>query len=182
MQHKQSIILKIGLAVICAGVFVFGFFYLFNEINAKNDTAATLSDQYQSESDRRSTIASLNSEVKAIAPQRALLESHFANASDVVPFLDDLQALAVSAGATAEVSSLDDTKDATGLDVEIKAEGSFASLHTLLALLQNSQYELSFSSVKFDTVPLSPTGKVVKGGNQTWEATFDITLLSFETQ
>ncbi len=181
MKDKKKIIITITLASLFVVITAAGFFYVLNVIRAKGDNTALLLDNIQTEIVRRNKIASLNSEIKAIAPERAMLETHFAKSSDVVPFLDTLQALAVKAGAPAEVSSLDLSKEGGGLAVSMKAEGNFKSIHKLLALLQNSPYELDFSSVKIERKTLSD--KEALAANDTiWIASFKLTLVSFSSE
>ncbi|MCX6755279.1 MAG: hypothetical protein NT068_01920 [Candidatus Nomurabacteria bacterium] len=181
MKNENNILIKVFLAILFNAVFVFGFIYLYNQINNKNISAASLTEQINTETDRRDKITALNSEIKAIAKERGMLATHFAKSSDVVPFLDNLQALAKSVGATAEVSSLDLTAEGGGLEVKMKATGSFVSVYKLLSLLENSQYELDFSSVIFNTVSALDNTGSLKTGNQKWDASFNLTLLSFES-
>ena len=180
MKNINKIFIKIILAVLFIGVFLTTFFYILSGIQSKGDNTVSISEQIKAETERRNKISALNSEVAAIAPERALLETHFIQSSDVVPFLDTLQALAKSAGAPAEVSSLDLTKDGLGLIVQMKAEGNFESVHKLLDLLQNSPYELDFSSVKLERVS-PPDSKTKFTKVPIWDASFKLPLISFSS-
>ncbi|MCX6753179.1 MAG: hypothetical protein NTW62_02445 [Candidatus Nomurabacteria bacterium] len=180
MKDKNKIFIKIFMALIFNAVFVGSFFYIYNNINTKNQNATDLTEQVKTESIRRGKISSLNSEIKSITREREKLQSHFAKSSDIVSFLDNLQSMATSVGATAEVSTLGLSKEGVGLDVEMKATGSFISLHKLLALLENSQYQLSFSSIRFDTTVSNNASGAIDTVTGKWSAVFDLTLLSFE--
>ncbi len=179
MKKINKNFIKISLSVVFAAIFIFSFFYILRIIKIKGDNANRLGNEVQAEADRRSKIASLNSEIKAIAPERAILETHFAKSSDVVPFLDTLQAIALEAGAPAEISSVNLNKDNGSLEVAMNAAGSFGNVHKLLALLQSSPYELDFSSVDLSRKTLSDAEAKTAGPIPEWEASFKLTLISF---
>ena len=179
MQNKNKIFINLSLAVVFSTACVFVFFYIFNHINLKNANSIDLIDKTETELIRRNKITALNSQIKSIAKEREMLDTHFIKSSDIVPFLDNLQFLAIETGAFAEVSSLGITEDGLGLKVEMKASGNFLSLYKLLALLQSSQYELNFTSISFESKSvLDPTGKI-KINLGKWDVSFNLTLLSF---
>lgn len=178
---KMKFFTNIIIAILCLGACVFAFVYIFQEIQSKNEAATQAIEEFKTESERVNKIAALNEEIKTIKDQTDKLNSHFARSSDIVPFLDNLQSLGVLAGAPLEVSSVSLSTEGDSLDVAVRAEGSFASVHKLLALLQNSQYQLQFSAVKFSTSAFVSADKKVKNTNPTWEAVFTIKLTSFNT-
>ncbi len=181
MKNTNKIFIEIALGSLFIGISVFAFFYVFQSINTKNENTAILLEQIKTESDRRNKVTALNAEIKAIAPQRAVLETHFANSSDVVPFLDTLQELSRQALAPAEVSSVDLSKDGKTLEVSMNAQGDFAGISRLLALLQNSPYELDFSSVDIKRKILSDAEAKIASGMPAWNASFKLNLLSFSS-
>lgn len=158
--------------------FCFAFVFLYREINNNNQKAEQDTINWQTEARRRDNIASLDRSLQKIANDKALLETHFAKSSDIVPFLDTIEKLAPEAGALAEIDSVDTLADNTGLMVGLKASGNFEAIYKFLTLLENSSYELDFLSMDMHklatgTVP----DKSVK--NLKWEAVFKIQLLSF---
>ncbi|MES2023893.1 MAG: hypothetical protein V4439_04380 [Patescibacteria group bacterium] len=178
MKKPNNIIFQIFLAVFFIAIALGAFFYIFNNLNAKNADLILLNQQTQDEYNSRAKISALNSEAKAIKDERDLLAGHFADSSDPVPFLDTLQALAKKAGANAEFSSVDLSKDGTGLEVQIKAEGSFISLHKLIALLENSPYEFDFSFLDLQKKVLSDAEAKLSRGT-IWSMNLKVTLISF---
>lgn len=151
--------------------------FVFWQINVKNKEAISHIEETQTELDRRNKITSLNMEIKNLSKERESLNSHFANRSNIVPFLDDLQKLAFSAGANAEITAVDIDPKTNGLIVEMKSVGNFSSIYKLLSLLENSQYQISFSSVKILVKSVSDKDKKIT--KREWEGFFKLTLLSF---
>lgn len=178
---KTKFFTNIIISILCLSVCMFAFVYVLREIQSKNEAATQAIEEFKTESERINKISALNEEIKTIKDKTDKLDTHFAKSSDIVPFLDNLQSLGVLAGAPLEVSSVSLSPEGDTLDVEVKAEGSFVSVHKLLALMQNSQYQLQFSMVKFSTNTFLAADKKIKSSNPTWEAVFTIKLTSFNT-
>lgn len=155
---------------------VFLFFY--RVINDNNRESQLKEGEWQSEAFRRDEIKALDRSVKIIEGERVQLETHFAQSSDVVPFLDTIEGLAPQVGIQAEVVSVDILKDNTGLLVGMKASGTFDGLYKFLTLLENSPYELEFVSTDMtrETVLNVGSKNVVV---PKWDLILKIKLLSF---
>src|SRR3989338_2284192 len=108
--------------------FCFAFVFLYKKINSNNQKAEQDATTWQTETLRRDNIRSLDRLLQKIADSRILLETHFAKSSDVVPFLDTIEKLALGVGTKAEVNSVDILTDNTGLIVGLKASGSLIQL------------------------------------------------------
>lgn len=147
----------------------FAFFFLYKEINNNKKIAQETQTKWQDEANRRDGIRSLERLVKSITKEKDLLESHFAQSSNIVPFLDTIEKLAVSSKTKSEVVSVDISQDGSGLLVGLKASGNFEAIYKFLTLLENSPYELEFISVNIQKL----------SAQAGWEATFKIKLLSF---
>jgi hypothetical protein len=152
--------------------------YLYKIINANNQKAESNMAAWQTETNRRNDITFLNESLKQVSSDRTLLATHFAQSSDVVPFLNTIEQLAPTAGAQAEIDSVNTGTNNGQLIVELKASGSFVQVYKFLTLLENSPYELSFLSVDIHKSSLTdaPSKNVTAS---TWEAIFKIQLLSF---
>jgi len=132
----------------------------------------------ETEARRREDILALNRLLQKVADDRALLEKHFIKSSDIVPFLDMIEKLALQAGVSAQIDSVNTKIDNTELTVGLKALGKFEAIYKFLTLLENSPYELDFNSMDIRKLASSVvTGKTVD--NSGWEAIFKIQLLSF---
>ncbi|MFA6301372.1 MAG: hypothetical protein WC609_03430 [Candidatus Paceibacterota bacterium] len=172
--NKTPLFISLFVLVIFCTVFVF----LYIKIDGNKKEAENAQTEWQTEANRRDEIRSLERSVKDIEVERNLLDSHFAQSSDVVPFLDTIERLASSVGAKPEIVSVNILKDNSGLVVELKASGNFQSVYKFLLLLENSPYELEFVSADIQNTEAQDAydGKTE---NPTWEATFKIKLLSF---
>ncbi|MBP6883964.1 MAG: hypothetical protein KBC06_01900 [Candidatus Pacebacteria bacterium] len=175
-QKFKKIPLFFALLFLSASAY--SFYYLYTQINTNQVDAEVMQNEWQTEAARRNEITSLDYLIKSTEEKRAILESHFAYASDIVPFLDTIEGLAVKAGATSEVVSVDILKDKSGLMVEIKAVGSFESVYKFLRLLENSPYELEFLSTDMQNAAVK-AGADGKTTSSLWSADFRIKLLSF---
>ncbi len=177
MQNNFSKI-SLSLSIIFFIFSSFAFFYFFQVTNNNKKESQFAETQWQTEAFRRNEIKTLDRSVKVIEAERAQLETHFAQSSDIVPFLDAIEGLASKAGAKAEVTSVDILKDQAGLIVGMKASGTFSGLYKFLTLLENSPYELDFVSMDMrKETELSREDKSVPVPK--WNVVFKIKLLSF---
>ncbi len=179
---KIPFILAILLFVACSLIF----FFIYSEINTNNEKANLSNADLDAAIAERNRIKLLNNSIKSIKDDSALLDTHFAKSSDVVPFLDTIERLAPQVGAKAETTSVDVTKDNTALIVKMNVTGSFKSIYKFINLLENSPYELEFTSVDIqkDVSTEAPTDlsfpaqpKVTRESK--WLAIFGIKLLTF---
>ncbi len=156
----------------------FFFFYFLRATNNNNQKSQMTDGQWQAELDRRDEIRALDNSVKIIAGERAQLETHFAQSSDIVPFLDTIEGLGSETLTKAQVTSVNISGDQSGLLVGMKATGTFPGLYKFLTLLENSPYEIEFSGVDVqEQSGVDPSSKTL--GVPKWNATFNIKLLSF---
>ena len=171
---KNSLVVSIIFCAICS----FAFFFLYKEIKNNNNLVQDAQTKWQEEESKREDIKSLDQSIKTIEPEREELETHFAQGSDVVPFLNSLEALGSSSGCKAKISSVDLSGDNTGLIVQLSATGSFVQIYKFITLLENSPYQLEIDSASIQN---SVSGDNLKNNvnNSTWEANFKIKLVSF---
>ncbi len=158
--------------------FCFAFFLLYQKINNNNKKTEQENLTWQTEARRRDDIKFLNHSLQKITENKVLFETHFAESSDIVPFLNMIEKLGPKVGAKTEVNSVDILTNKTGLVVGLKASGSFEAIYKFIMLLENSPYELDFllMDVHKLTIEVVP-GKNIKSSD--WEAVFKIQLLSF---
>ena len=178
MQNNfPKIPLFLSVIFFICSTLVFLFFY--RAINNNSKELQLREEEWQSETLRRDGLKALDYSVKMIEKERTQLETHFAQSSDIVPFLDTIEELGRKIGAKAEFISVDILKDGTGLMVSMKASGAFQALYKFITLLENSPYELEFieMNMRRGTEPNSANNKNVSISK--WDATFKIKLLSF---
>ncbi len=168
MQNKFPK-LKIFIAILFIFILALVFAYFYQAENNNNIQARDKEKQWQTETLRRNEIRELDNSFKAVADEKTALETHFAESSDVVPFLDTIEALAPAVDAKAEVTSVEILDDHSGLLIGLKTSGSWGSMYKLLTLLENSPYELEFVSMDMQKEPGAPL----------WDANYKIKLLTF---
>lgn len=167
--QKKLLILSFVFFILFSFVFVF----LYKNMNNKKELIQTAQEKWQTEATRRENIKALVNSVELIKTERTLLDTHFVQSSDVVPFLDKIEKLAKDVGVNAEVISVDVAKDNLSLLVQMSIKGSFETIYKLILLLENSPYDLEF--VLVDIKNLDSNIKKIPQ----WAATFQVKLLSF---
>ncbi len=148
-------------------------------VNSNKDASLLVEEKWQTEEIRRNSIRSLASFLEEMAKGMALIDTHFIKSSDVVPFLDTIEELAEDVKVSAEIVSVNVSKDNFSLIVELKTLGTFEAIYKLILLLENSPYTLSFISADIKNsgtvdVPITKTTK-----SPEWTAIFQIKILSF---
>src|SRR3989338_5285050 len=154
------------------------FLYFWRGTNDNYNKLFISSGLWQEEASRREEIRSLDHSIKIIESERTLLQTHFAQSSDVVPFLDAIEGLAPLVGVKAEVASVDIAPEGPALIVGINASGSFECIYKFLTLLENFPYELEFISIN---ISKKETGDASQKDAKVseWEAAVQVRLLSF---
>jgi hypothetical protein len=175
-NNFQKILLVISAIFLVA--FSFAFIFLYRKIDDNNQKVEQDTITLQTEARRREDIASLNRALQKITSDRVLLESHFVKSSDVVPFLNMIETLAKQTAVSTLIDSINTKKDNSELTVGLKASGKFEAIYKFLTLLENSPFELDFTSMDIHKL-FSPV--VVGKGTPPagWEAVFKIRLISF---
>ena len=169
---KGPLFISIALLVLACLIF----FFLLQRINNNHETADQAEMEWQTETARKEEIKSLDRLLKTEEVDRTMIDTHFIQSSDVVPFLDTAEELASQVGARAEVVSVRIASDNKSLLVGLRAEGTFESLYKLLILMENSSYQLELSSLDMEKREGSDFSE---SSSRAWRASFEIKLLSF---
>lgn len=169
---KRLLIYAVIFFALSCGVFVF----LYHSINNNRKVFHDAMAAWQREEDRLAEIRLIDRSINEVETEKALFEAHFASKLDVVPFLDNLEKLAKSVGASAEVASVDTKDGASGLIVALRTSGSFESLYKLIMLLENAPYELRIESIDLQRDSFVDAGV---GLAQKWRAVIQVKLLSY---
>ena len=154
------------------------FYFLYKETNKNKKVAEDTLIDWQNEKQKRDEIKSLDTLVKSISQDKILIETHFAQSSNIVPFLDTIEGLALRVSVKAKVDSVNISEDGLSLTVDLKAIGNFSAVYRFLTLLENALYELEIISLNIENaISDDLSGKVKKSAE--WQADFKIKLLSF---
>ncbi|MEK7572422.1 MAG: hypothetical protein AAB493_01005 [Patescibacteria group bacterium] len=165
-KNLQKILPILSLSLIFFVVCLFVFLFLNREININKKIFEDNEVKWQEEAERRERIRLLNNSIKKIETEKDLFETHFAQSSNIVPFLDMMESLGEKVGAKTEVTLVDIPKEGNILVIEMKVLGSFEKIYKFLLLLENSPYKLEIVSVDISKQNI-------------WEASLKIKLLSF---
>jgi preprotein translocase subunit SecG len=185
--QKISLILSATLFIFLCFVFVF----LYKKTNDNNKKAEMNAITSQTEMNRREEISSLDRSLQQNEKNKTVLDTHFIQSSDVVPFLNAIEKLAPLSGTKVEIDSVSAGTTNPGLIVGLKVSGSFQEIYKFLTLLENSPYEINFLSMDLHTLLAPETSvnipsasskntkvsKISKSPN--WEVSFEVQLLSF---
>jgi len=170
--HKLSLTLSLILLIFSC----FVFFSLYIKIKKNVVSAEGVFTEWKTEYDKREEIKLLNNFIKSTLEDRTLLYTHFAQSSNVVPFLDMFEKLGLELNSKIEILSVNIPSDNSGLDVEVKASGSFESIYKFIKLLENSPYEIEISSFNLSKVSASDVNSKQPSG---WSVNLKLKLLSF---
>jgi hypothetical protein len=170
---KNSLALSIIVFLIFCGLFSFLYQGIENNLKISKETQVSL----QQEAEKRQQVKDFNDSFKLIEKDKTLFETHFAQSSDIVPFLNTIEKMASSVGTKSEVSAIKVAEDGTGLILEMKDTGRFSQVYKFIMLLENSPYELEFTSVLMHTGTDDTDKNNTKGSG--WEATLKMKLVSF---
>lgn len=174
--QKKSLILSVIFFIISCIIFVF----LYTSTNNNKKISQTTQEKWQTEATQRDNIKFIVRSIKTIAPERDLLETHFVQNSNVVPFLDTIEGLIKKVGfSKSEISSVEVDDAGASLFVEMRVVGSFESIYKLVTLLENSSYSLEFVSVDIRSTKIDGLINQNSKATQQWVADFKVKLLSF---
>jgi len=143
--------------------------FFYTNINVQEIASGQKLTEWRVEAARRDEIKFLDSSMKKIEGEKAMLETHFVQISNPVPFLGTLDKLAKSVNTEYTVSSFDASPDGTSLIVVMNATGNFEAFYKFLTLLENVSYDIEFVSI--DMKKETDTNK--------WSAAIKIKLLTF---
>jgi len=173
--QKRSLIISAIFFILSCSTFVF----FYRMVNTNKEASLLVEEKWQTEEIRRNSVRSLASFLDGLTEERTLIDAHFVKGSDVVPFLDTVEELAKDVKVSAEIVSVNVSKDNSSLMIELKTAGTFEAIYKFILLLENSPYSLSFISAdikNLGTIDV-PNTKTVKPPE--WAATFQIKVLSF---
>lgn len=171
MQNKLQIIMLVASVVFFLAIFG-AVWFLYDLTENKYRGVEEAQARWQAEEDHRAEVKQLERMLEEKKDARAELDKHFSRSSDVVPLLDSLEEAGASVAAKAEVSSVDRIEEGKFLLVGLKVSGDWNALYKFIILLENSPYELEFTSLDIKKA-------FSEGGKTAWDGFLEIKVLSF---
>ena len=87
---KLALFLSVTLFIFSCVAFLF----LYQKINENNSITEKNNATWQNEADKRNVLSLMDHSIKVIKPETIELGKHFAQSSDVVPFLNSIENIA----------------------------------------------------------------------------------------
>lgn len=188
-SHYKKISILLGLCVVV--VFV-GYYFLYRMLVTKSERVANMINYVSSESDREQYNVNVQKQLQALDPDIKRVENSIIRSTEVVNFIENLEALAHDNGLSIKNDSINteegDPKLSSGnlvfLKIKSTTVGSWAGTYRFLSQLESLPYKVridsfSITSTSFGAVneagqplPADP----VKG----WEAVFEIKVLKYK--
>ncbi len=139
--------LFLALAVFAGALGAYGVWY--QTVSAQSAVVADLENQISQKTETSARIASARAALTEVAGDEAAVRSYFVSPTNVVGFIDDLQARGRALGATVSVLSVNtDTASAhTALTLSIKAVGSFDAVMRTVGAIEYAPYDISLGTV-----------------------------------
>lgn len=153
-----------------------GTYFFYKQIVIVKEFTMQKQNEWQVEENRRNEIKNLERSVKNLAQEKKELDSHFVSSDDPVDFLNNLELMASSVGALAEVNTVGTVENNSTLIINLKVNGSFDSLFRFLTLLENSFYIIEVQSLSLNTAISE-----VKNLNPKWDMNLQVKLITFST-
>ena len=122
------------------------FLFIYQQIILTKSAYKDIETEWSKEAQRRIGIKLLNNSFLKIENDKKILDEHFAQSSNIVPFLDTIEKLGKDVGVKVEVSSVSVSEKNKNLNIELKGVGNFESIYKFILLLENAPYELDFYS------------------------------------
>ena len=155
----------LALAVLVGSLGVYGAWYA--AVSAKSAAVANLGNQITTNTETMTRIASARSALAQIAGDESLVQNYFVSESNIVAFINDLEARGAAQGATVSVLSVssDTSSTHTALTLSLAVKGSFNSVVRTIGSIEYAPYDLSIGTLS-----------VGLDAKNSWHANLDITV------
>lgn len=171
---KKKHYINAGFSIVFLAVVLAGTYFSYKKISVIRSETAVKEAEWQEEEGRRAEIKNLERSVKNLAKEKAELDSHFVSKDDPVDFLNSLETMASGVGATAEVSTVGDDSNNSGLVINLNATGSFDSIFRFLTLIENSFYMMEVQNLTLNSGSVD-----VKTKLPVWTMSLQLRLITF---
>ena len=177
-------------AILCNAVALGAFWWMFSSISAKNDHAAALSSQVQSQLTQQQSAEGVKKALADTAGDRAQLAGYFLDKDSVVGFIEGLQRAGTALGVAVQVSNLSEEQvplqnggGTAALDISLDARGTWSGVRSFLALLEKLPYSAEFAAVTLSQTDSGVAPDAGKKGKKapsvapTWKGSFVLKIL-----
>ena len=142
-------LLQLTLAGLLCVAALGGYAVWYATVSAKSTAVASLERQINVKMNTASTMASARASIAEIAGDEASIQAYFVSDEQVVPFINDLEALGEKAGATVTVLSVT-PGSGTGrktIAFSLSVAGTFDAVMRTIGAIEYAPYDLTISSL-----------------------------------
>jgi hypothetical protein len=163
---NRTLLIHVVIAAVVLIAVTGAYAFWFNTVQQQSNHARVLAGEVENKQQDQSRIAQAQAQAASLTQDEASISSHFVAPADIVPFLEALQKAGTFYGSTVSVVSVSaDPATARGkLNLSLSIIGPFAAVSRTLGSLEYSTYDMTLTSLTFDTP--GPDTK----GNRVWTA------------
>ncbi len=178
MKDNKKLTLSIVLAVAVNIAAIFGWLFVFFEIQKSQKSILEAQAEIYQADRRLSNVGPLGALLKDTEKDKEKIESAFLNSQNLVGFIEKLESLGRKTETDVAVKSikLPDQSEIKEPHFEIQVRGSFRDLFQYIFLLENLPYQISFERINLIKPEAS---KEAKKTSKNWEADLEISILSY---
>ena len=161
---KSSLIQVVLSVLVCVATMV-GYGVWYAHIGKMSARAADLENQILAKTETQKHISEAQASLAEIAGDEASIQNYFVPETDIVTFIDNLQSLGHSQGATVGVLSVAKAGSASRptFTLSISVNGTFDSVVRTIGAIEYSPYALTISTLTLSS-----------GDKNVWNATFTV--------
>ena len=171
MIHKASVHFMWALFLLVITLGAYG--YVYNRVSARSVQANTLSQQIKNQNDATVKAALAQTELTQLSTQQAAITQYFISTSDVVPFIEKIQAIGKFLGADVQVVSVAAAPASPygHLNLSVSITGTFNAVAKTVGAIEYQPYNTSITSLSLSTTNPANTGTTTATSTLlTWNA------------
>lgn len=165
----KSTLTRLITTTIIAVIAVSGYLYWYSLVSEKSVQVANLETEIAARSEKSMRIAIARATLAEIVDDERIVQNYFVPDTEVVHFIEDLQARARARGAALKVASVGSDVDGKRpvLDLSLGIDGSFDAVMRTIGVIEYAPYDLVVNKLVVD-----------KADKTSWHANMEITVTS----
>lgn len=173
-NHAHNSLLALAVCVFFVTVALYGYMYL--AVNSQTRRVVIAKDIQKVQKLDEKQIVELQKIFSHSEPARDKLYGLFVVKDNVVSFIESLEALGDTTGATVEITSISEVKEETEntivgkLNAHVDAKGSWSQISKVLVLAETMQKSVQIDSVRFNNLDANAGSK-----GSSWSLSFNVT-------
>jgi len=170
--HNSLLVLSLMVFLVTVSLYV----YMYIAVNTQTRRVVMAKDVQKVRKMDAKQIQELQKIFSHSEPARDRLYSLFIVKDGVVPFIESLEAIGNSTGATVEITSINEIKEEEDMKIgklkaHIEAKGSWSRVSKVLVLLETMQKTVTIEGLRLNAGSVDRDGKTSSG----WALSLDIT-------